>query len=64
MLEKVQGYNYLRRDVSSGAIINVSSESYHSAKLRKKNFREMEDLKKEVFELKNLVNILLQKLDK
>jgi hypothetical protein len=64
MLENIRGNHNLRRDTASGAIINVSSEAYHAAKLRKKNFREMEDLKEEVFELKNLVTALLQKLDK
>lgn len=63
MLEKISGNHKLRRDTASGAIINVSSEAYHAAKLRRKRMSEVEDLKNEVKELKNLVVQLLSKQD-
>ena len=63
MLEKISGNHKLMRDTASGAIINVSSEAYHAAKLRRKRMSEVEDLKNEVKELKNLVVKILSKLD-
>ena len=63
MLEKISGNHKLMRDTASGAIINVSSEAYHAAKLRRKRMSEVEDLKNEVKELKNLVVQILSKLD-
>jgi hypothetical protein len=61
MLEKISGNHKLMRDTASGAIINVSSEAYHAAKLRRKRMSEVEELKNEVKELKNLVVQLLSK---
>jgi hypothetical protein len=63
MLEKISGNHKLRRDTDSGAIINVSSEAYHAAKLRRKRMSEVEDLKTEVKELKKLILQLLSKQD-
>jgi hypothetical protein len=63
MLEKVQGKHNLRRDTASGAIINVSSDAYHAARIRRQKMAEMDDLKGEVKELKDLVLELLKKLD-
>ena len=63
MLEKVQGKHNLRRDTASGAIINVSSDAYHASKMRRQKMMEMDDLKGEVKELKDLVMQLLKKLD-
>ena len=63
MLEKVQGKHNLRRDTASGAIINVSSDAYHAAKMRRQKMVEMEDLKGEVKELKDLVLELLKKIN-
>tara|TARA_R110000822_G_scaffold15468_3_gene53478 strand:- start:570 stop:761 length:192 start_codon:yes stop_codon:yes gene_type:complete len=63
MLEKVQGKHNLRRDTASGAIINVSSEAYHASKIRRQKMLEMDELKGEVKELKDLVMQLLKKLD-
>ena len=64
MLERIDGESRLKRDSYSGAIINVSSTAYQSAKLRRKKFREMDDLKKEVLILKDIVLKLVEKLDK
>ena len=63
MLEKVQGKHNLRRDTASGAIINVSSDAYHAAKIRRQKMVEIEDLKGEVKELKDLVLELLKKIN-
>jgi hypothetical protein len=63
MLEKISGNHKLRRDTASGAIINVSSEAYHAAKLRRKRMSEVEELKTEVKELKKLILQLLSKQD-
>lgn len=64
MLKKIQGEVDLKRDSYSGAIINTSYNSYRAAKTRRKKFKEMDDLKKEVTELKNIVLTLVKKLDK
>jgi hypothetical protein len=63
MFEKVEGNHNLRRDTASGAIINVSSDAYHAAKMRRQKMMEMDDLKSEVSELKDIVMQLLKKLD-
>jgi hypothetical protein len=63
MLERIEGNHNLRRDTASGAIINVSSDAYHAAKMRRQKMGEMDDLKGEVKELKDLVLELLKKID-
>jgi hypothetical protein len=63
MLERIEGNHNLRRDTASGAIINVSSDAYHAAKMRRQKMVEMDDLKGEVKELKDLVLELLKKID-
>jgi hypothetical protein len=65
---KVKGHNNLMRDNWSKAIINTDTKSYQAAKLLKqKNLEkenEMVELKSEVKELKGMVQLLLEKLDK
>lgn len=65
---KVEGHNNLMRDNWSKAIINTDTKSYQAAKLLKqKNLEkenEMVELKSEVKELKGMVQLLLEKLDK
>tara|TARA_R110000772_G_scaffold202490_6_gene312819 strand:+ start:6215 stop:6406 length:192 start_codon:yes stop_codon:yes gene_type:complete len=63
MLEKIEGTHKLRRDTASGAIINVSSEAYNAARIRRKRMSEFEELKGEVGELKNLISQILKKLN-
>ena len=65
---KVEGHQNLVRDPHSKAIINTDARAYHAALLRKnKNLekeKEMIELKSEVGELKQMVQLLLEKLDK
>lgn len=65
---KVEGHNNLVRDPYSKAIINTDTTAYQAALLRKrKNLekeQEMVELKSEVKELKGMVQLLLEKLDK
>ena len=65
---KVEGHQNLVRDPHSRAIINTDKSAYQSALLRKRKYlekeQEMIELKSEVNELKQMVQLLLEKLDK
>ena len=65
---KVEGHQNLVRDPHSRAIINTDTSAYQSALLRKRKYlekeQEMIELKSEVNELKQMVQLLLEKLDK
>ena len=63
----VKGFPGLVRHKSSGAIININTAEMKSARLRKqkalKEKEEIQDLKSEVTELRNLVKKLLEEKD-
>ena len=64
----VEGHNALGRDPQSNAILNTDMSGYEAYKrareeARKKD-RDLEVLRNEVDELKELVNTLVQKEDK
>jgi hypothetical protein len=65
---KVEGHNNLIRDKWSKAIINTDRKAYEAAKLiQQKNLEkenEIIELKSEVTELKGMVKLLLEKIDK
>ena len=65
---KVKDSGSLYRDEESGAILNCSDSEYNSyLKLKEKKMREvseMDKLKKEVDELKDMMKLILNKLDK
>lgn len=65
---KVENSNSLYRDLSSGAIINCSTGDYESyLELKNKKLREqreIEDIKNDVSELKSMMKLILDKLDK
>lgn len=65
---KVKGHSNLVRDPYSKAIINTDSKAYDAAverrRLAKKKQNEFNELKQEVNELKDLIQILLKKIDK
>lgn len=60
----VEGFPGLVRSKASGAIININSDEMRNARTRKqkalKAKQEMEDLKSEVTELRDLVTKLLE----
>jgi len=64
----VEGHNSLGRDADSNAIVNTDDSAYEAyikarEKARQKD-RTLDDLKKEVDELKELIKDLVQKKDK
>lgn len=65
---KVENSNSLYRDIRSGAIINCSTTEYDNymalkqKKLQEKN--EIENIKNDVNELKSMMKLILDKLDK
>jgi len=65
---KVQENAALERDPESNAIVNTDSDGYNAALARKHNKRmvkgEIDDLKSEVSELKDLVKTLINRLNK
>ena len=67
-LMPVEGHSSLGRDADSNAILNTDTTAYNAfIKARenaKKKDRTLDDLKKEVDELKDLIKDLIQKEDK
>ena len=65
-LVKVDGDVGLARDPKTGAIININRQEIANARAAKKRRiekdRELEDLKNEVGEIKELLNKLVEKL--
>ena len=65
---KVKDSGSLYRDEESGAILNCSDSEYNSyLKLKEKKMREvceMDKLKNDVDELKDMMKLILNKLDK
>ena len=65
---KVKDSGSLYRDEDSGAILNCSDSQYHSyLKLKEKKMKEvseMDKLKDDVDELKDMMKLILSKLDK
>ena len=68
---KVQGHEGLVRDVSSGAIISTNDNEYNAFKLKRENelkrqkqiedqVKELNDLKSEMLEIKQMLNILIK----
>jgi len=61
---KVEGHSHLYRDEKTGAIINCDDSAYDqyvkSLKYRKNQKRELENMKKEITEIKSLLKILVE----
>ena len=64
---KVEGHRDLMRDNSSGAILNINKDEINAAKKRKlerkQKEKELEDLKNEVGDIKNMLTKIIEKLD-
>ena len=64
----VEGHNSLGRDADSNAIVNTDDTAYDAYIKARENARQkdrtLDDLKKEVDELKGLVRDLIKKEDK
>ena len=62
----VKGNSSLARDLKTGAIININTQEINDARQRKlqkqKDKEEFETLKKDVAEIKQLLNKLIEKL--
>ena len=62
---RVKGHKNLYRDENSGAIINTDSHGYSQYK-KSKNIRltqkeEIDDMKKDIEEIKNLLRLIAEK---
>lgn len=64
---KVEGHSSLVRDAESTAIVNTDIEAYFLAKKRKEMFlsqrKEINTLKEDVNEIKNILHKLLEKVN-
>jgi|TARA_B110001454_G_C12406333_1_gene303169 hypothetical protein len=64
---RVEGYSSLARDDESSAIVNTDMNAYQLAKRRKLKMQtqtnEINNLKEEVGEIKNLLHTILEKLN-
>lgn len=61
---KVEDHDSLIKDTRSKAIISTDEVSYLAALQRKKKGTEFNQMKNDIKDLKDLVSILIQKLDK
>ena len=62
----VEGHSHLFRDSDTGSIINTDDSSYQ-AYLRQKNAKksereELDDMKRDIDEIKNMLNKIVDKL--
>ena len=61
---KVEGYSDLVRDRNSGAILNINSNAMTAARERKKLFNdrqeEIENIKKDISDIKNILLKLVE----
>ena len=64
---KVKGHSNLARTGIYGSIVNINKEEIAAARKRKLERRqkekELEDLKNEVGDIKNMLNKIIEKLD-
>jgi hypothetical protein len=64
---RVEGYSSLARDEESSAIVNTDVNAYQLAKKRKERMQtqsnEINNLKEEVNEIKNLLQNIVEKLN-
>jgi hypothetical protein len=63
---KVEGHQDLYREESTGAILNLSSDYdkyIHNRNLRMKQAQELETLKSDVVEIKQMMSLILDKLN-
>jgi hypothetical protein len=62
----VEGHSHLYRDENTGAIINADDSSYQSyirsKKLRENEKREIEEMKSEIKDIKNMLSKIVEKL--
>ena len=61
---KVEGHPHLYRDETTGAIVNCDDVGYNqhvrSQKLRKNQKEEIQNMKKDINEIKSLLKILVE----
>ena len=61
---KVEGHSHLYRDETTGAIINCDDSGYDqyikSLNYRKNQKEELNNMKKELYEIKSLLKILVE----
>jgi len=67
-MKKVEGHSNLYRDEKSGAIINYDNQGYNqyvkSLKYRESKDKEIENLRKDIDEIKASLSILVNNLNK
>lgn len=61
---KVEDCDSLVKDTKSHAVISTDQSAYNMALQRKKSANKMRDLENTVDELKEMMKIIIQKLDK
>lgn len=60
----IEDYDLLIKDTRSKAIISIDDSGYAAALKKKKYGSEFKQMKSDISELKDLVSVLIQKLDK
>ena len=60
----IRDYDNLIKDTRTAAIVSIDQSAYEAALKRKKHKSEFDGMKNDIKELKSLVSLLIEKLDK
>jgi hypothetical protein len=60
----IEDHDMLIKDTRTSAIVSLDQSAYDAALKRKKHKTEFDTMKNDIGELKTLVSLLIQKLDK
>ena len=60
----IKNHDNLIKDTRTAAVISINDNAYNTALSRKKRDAEYNQLKNDVADLKDMVSLLIQKLDK
>lgn len=61
---KIKDHANLVKDLRSSAVVSNDNVAYQAALRTKKRYSEINDMKKDISDLKNMVELLINKLDK
>ena len=63
-LVKVKEFKKLVKDSRTHAVISVDDSAYNEALIRKSKGAKIKKIENDIIELKNMMSLLIQKLDK
>jgi hypothetical protein len=61
---KIEDHDSLVKSLKSSAIISIDDAAYETALRRRKSSKKVKQIEKDISELKTMMSIIIQKLDK